>query len=87
MDDPIRKTAVIWNEFSDGIKLLLVEGDWSRFQGVYINAADSSDELQQELSSRLYDEEMVFAIPEVNRKEFAEEIRLGAEIVECGFLP
>lgn len=79
------KTAVIWNEF-DTIKYLVVDGDWSRFEGVFINSVDN-EELQNELSALVYDSDYQFAIPEVTKQEFANAIRDGAEIVECGFIP
>ncbi len=81
----ILKTAVIWNDF-ESIKYLLVKGDWSRFEGVFINSVDN-EELQKELSDMVYDSEYQFVIPNVSKQEFAEEIRQGAEIVECGFIP
>lgn len=85
MKTPIMKTAVIWNDF-ETIKFIIVDGDWSRFEGVFINSVNN-EELQTELSALVYDAKFNFAIPEVTKKEFAQEIRQGAEIVECGFIP
>ena len=45
--------------FCDGLEapfFFVVEEDWSRFHGVYINSTDSDDNLQSELSSRVYDD-------------------------------
>lgn len=50
------KTAVIFDSF-DELKLLVVEGDHSHLDGTYINSTTADPELEQELTSLVYDSE------------------------------
>lgn len=81
------KTAVIWDECFGKLKLLVVDGDWSRFEGVMINDEDSSRLLRDELSALVYDRDSEFSVPAVTREEFAWGICQGAKFVTCGIVP
>jgi hypothetical protein len=87
------KTAVIYNTI-EKIWYGVEEGDWTKFQDVYINQVSETgqqEELQKELNDLLYggegDNEGKLQLNTVDLKEFAEAIRAGALVVECGFLP
>jgi hypothetical protein len=79
------KTAVIWNELEQ-LRYVVIDGDWNRFQGVYINSVEEQD-LQDELVKLVYDGSGKELLPFVTIDVFAEAIREGAAVVECGFLP
>lgn len=79
------KTAIVWNEF-ESIKYCIVDGDWSEFEGTFING-QWRGKLQKKLSKLAYDDQCEFKLNIVSKQEFAQEIRRGAEIVECGFMP
>lgn len=76
------KSAVIWHE--DEVQLALVDGDWRKYQGIFVNAADN-DELENELSDLVYDENGDCMLKFITPEEFAEEVRAGAVVVVCGF--
>lgn len=80
------KSAVIWNEIED-LRYLVLDGDLSKFEGVYINSTNSDEELQRQLNDTIYNEEGLHRFKFVTLNEFAEAIRAGAVAVECGFLP
>ena len=81
------KTAVIWNEF-EVIKYLVMDGDLTRFQDIYINSVDDNEELQNDLSAIVYNQKTwEFEPEEVEIGVFAAAIRDGALVVECGFIP
>jgi len=76
------KTAVIYNEVEE-LKYLVVDGDWTRFQGIYINSSEDTDEL----SELIYDEYGRYRVEFTDLQGFAAAIRDGALVVQCGFLP
>ncbi|WP_417744735.1 hypothetical protein [Rosistilla oblonga] len=78
------KSALIWNDI-DELLYAVVDGDWSRFQTVYINGTDSID-LRKELERRVCGEEGEYLIKFCGIYEFTKAIRDGAVAVECGFL-
>ncbi len=85
------KTAVIFNIF-ERVEFFVVEGDWTRFQDVYINSVndcniENYEGLQAELQQLVYNYEGVYKIHPVENIVFAQAIRDGALIVECGFMP
>lgn len=81
------RSAVVWNECEGGLKYFVAEGNWQKFQGVYINSCDDNEELQQELNDKVYEEDGDYEIKFCSLDEFANAIRHGAFVVECGFLP
>lgn len=85
------KTIVIWNQFDYGVQYFVLDGDYSRFEGVFIGSTENQ-ELQEELIKLLYTEDGV----ETGKIEFLKKFptdlfykeRLGTVIViECGYLP
>jgi len=80
------QSAVIWNEI-ERLRFAVVEGDWSPFQGVYINDSSADNKVLDQLSSLVYGEEGQEIIEFCEIEEFAKAIKLGAVAVECGFLP
>jgi len=79
------KSAIIWNEF-ETISYFIVDEDWTRFQGVYINSL-KNEKLQKELGAKVYSEEGIFQPAKIDISDFVVEIREGAKLVECGFIP
>lgn len=80
------KTAIIWNEIED-LKYVVVDGDYTHLHGVYINMADNDPDKERELSGLVYDEEFCFKHQPLLLDAFADAIRDGAALIECGFLP
>jgi hypothetical protein len=77
------QSAVIWNEI-DQLRYAVVKGDWSRFQGVYINDSLANRELVDELTALVYSPEGQTLIKFCHIDIFAAAIREGACVVECG---
>jgi hypothetical protein len=85
------KTAVIFNTYEE-LVFFVVDGDWTRFQDVYINSIndcniENYEGLQAELQQLVYDHEGTYKIQPVENIVFAQELRDGALIVECGLMP
>lgn len=80
------KSAIVWNEFEE-LKYAVVDGDWTEFQDIYINGVDDNQELQDKLSSKVYNQDGKTIIDFCTIYDFANAIRLGAVVVECGFIP
>jgi hypothetical protein len=76
------KSALIWHE--DNVQLAIVDGDWRKYQGIFVNAADN-DKLESELSDLVYDEAGDCVLKFITPEEFAKEVRAGAAVVVCGF--
>lgn len=91
------QTAIIFNEFREGLKYICLQGDYTHFHGIYINLSgapdgvDLTDDEYQEvcnnLSEVLYDKAGNFVNEQLTLQEFVEKIREGAELIECGFIP
>jgi len=76
------KTAVITHN-QEECELFVVDGDWTRFNGIYVNNADS--ELADELGQLLYPEPSYELFQEpCSLEEFAAAIRDGAPVIMCG---
>lgn len=82
------KTAVIWNEI-ETLRYAVMSGDYRKYHGVYANMLEP-DGFQpkgefENLADQMLEDfsEMIFC----SITEFAEAIRDGAHVVECGFLP
>jgi len=77
------KTAVIWH-YEESVRFLVVEDDWRRFDGLYINT-DGPPDLEEELLALMWDTERNQLIPFVEKEEFAEAVRNGAWLIVGGF--
>ena len=78
------KTAIIFSEVPESVYYLVLDGDYSRFNNVYINSEDSTDEAKDEMYSILYPEHRL--VHEVSLEEFRLAIVDGAFLIEAGFL-
>lgn len=90
----VNKTIVIWNQFENGIQYFVLDGDYSRFNKIFIGEVDN-EELQDELADMLYTEDgedkgNIKFLDEFPTYVFYEEYNetLGSVIViECGYIP
>jgi hypothetical protein len=78
------KTAIIFNQFEEGISYHVINGDYSHLLNVYING-NAEQELINELNSLIFDEEGYSTKGKVSLDQFAEAISAGAKPIECGF--
>ncbi len=88
------RTVVIWDNCGqEPLQFFVVEGDWSKYDRLYINTYTEKtaegkklDRLLKELSGFMYGFEgnMLQSLS----KEFPiDEVKAGARVVVCGFLP
>ncbi len=77
------KTAVIWTNISGDNRFHVLDGDLTRFADVFLNARDN----HQVSQLRVELQEFWGRVPRlpVTLEEFAEAIRDGASVVECGY--
>lgn len=78
------KTVAFYSNQEEA-KILLLDGDMSRFDKVYINVGNSS--LQDELNDILFDRvtgELVSQ--EISCEEAAKELKNDAKLIMCGFI-
>lgn len=80
------KTAIIWNEIEQ-IKYTVLDGDYRKYHMVYINSTDSDEQLINELDSIFFTETGVCKVNFISIDQFADSIRNGAFLIECGFIP
>lgn len=83
-------SAVIWNDFEQ-LRFFVADGDWSKFEGVYINMHDDEN-LVTTLYDLVYKADGVefgdyYKVKFITIKEFEEAIKDGAIAVSCGFAP
>lgn len=78
------KTAIIFNEVPENVSYLIIDGDYSRFNNVYINSENSTDEAQDDMYSVLFPEHKL--VTGVSLEEFRLAIVDGAFLIEAGFL-
>jgi len=76
------KTAVIWIE--DGPQYFVANGDWTRFNDIIIGE-DTGEALEDELNELIFDANGDYKIKFITLEEFAQAIRDGAQVIECGF--
>jgi hypothetical protein len=84
------RTVVIYETFTDPIIFLVIEGDVTRFDGLYINAVGNDEALQDEFCYMLYDElsGAETKLLKDARKTFPiDEVKNGASVIVAGFLP
>jgi hypothetical protein len=51
-DKPLMKTLIIYNDLTEPLQFLLVEGDYSRFNGIIVNSCDTNDTVDEFLAWR-----------------------------------
>lgn len=84
------RTVLIYNMYDLGLKFYVVDGDWSRFEGVYINEFSNDKDrqnLQSEFCDLMYDRESGEDHFTALDKFPVEAVREGASVVITGFLP
>jgi len=81
------KTVVIYNQVSEGLGFFIVDGDQSKFDGIYINEAGADNTLQDELSDLLLLDEEPYYKHDLLLKFPTQEVKDGAIVIICGFLP
>lgn len=79
------RTAIIYNNGPYSIRYALVEGDWSRFQGVYINQGKNVA-LEDDLCSNIYNDCGESEIKFIKLYEFIQCIRYGVVVIQCGII-
>jgi hypothetical protein len=88
------KTVVIWDRMGqEPIQYFVVSGDWSKFNNLYINTyTDKTPEgkrqacLLKDLTDLVYNESGTML--QTLLSDFPiEEVKAGAKVIVCGFLP
>ena len=80
------KTAIIFSEFPESIRFIVLEGDLSHLHETYING-DSDEDKQDELLQLMYNEDYKEEkFTEYDISEFRQVIMDGAKLIECGFI-
>lgn len=80
------KTVFIYDQMEANLEFFTVDGDYSRFDGAYVNSMNTPDELARELSAFLYDGKGTRLHATVDKFP-VEDVRNGAQVVVIGFLP
>lgn len=83
-------TVIIYETFIDPIVFLVVAGDATRFDKMFVNAVGNDEALQDEFCNMLYDQVSgePTAILKNARTEFpVDEVKNGAKVIVAGFLP
>ena len=80
------KTCIIWNEIDD-LKYLVLDGDYRKYHNAYINDTNSNENLEEELTDIIFNSNGEYKVSFISIDEFAEEIKNGASLIECGFIP
>jgi hypothetical protein len=77
------KTAIIYNQFEEGISYHVINGDYSHLHSVYVNGDE--EEKEDQLLEIIQDSEGYATKGKVSLDQFAEAISAGAKLIECGF--
>lgn len=80
------QTVVIWDEADGNIKFVVLDGDYSRFDRVYINSVEAPEDLSSALCDMFYDEAGNTKI-ELSTTFPADAVRAGAMVIVAEFLP
>lgn len=80
------KTVVIWDSVDADIKFFVVDRDLSHLDRKYVNDADNSEEIDDEISNLMYNADGHMCI-EITNNFPVEAVRQGAKVIVCGFLP
>lgn len=78
------QTVVIWGDYDGSINFRLLEGDYSRFDRVYVN---TTDEGASELADLMYidDNEGTERFPKLDSFPY-EAVHSGAVVIVCGIV-
>lgn len=77
------KTAVVFAD-PERVLLLVVNGDWRKYDGVWVNSGE--DALEDQLTEAVYDHDTgKLKVEPIGPQGFATAIREGAPVVVCGF--
>lgn len=77
------KTAIIYNQFEEGISYHVISGDFSHLHKIYVNGGE--EEKENQLLEIIQDPEGYATKGKVSLKQFAKAISAGAKLIECGF--
>lgn len=81
------KTVLIYEQFGvNPLSFLVLKGDHTYLDGVYINATDCDEKLQEKLSKIIYDKDGQER-HKMRTKFPTKAVREGAKVAICGFLP
>lgn len=79
------KTVLIYDQFGqEPIKFAVLDGDYSRFNGAYVNSCDGNGD---ELGDLLYPDDTGVCAVEFVDAFPVDAVKEGAIVVVCGFLP
>lgn len=77
------KTAIIYNQFEEGISYHVIDGDYSHLHNVYVNGGE--EEKEDQLLDIIQDSEGYATKGKVSLQQFSQAISAGAKLIECGF--
>lgn len=84
------KTVLIYDSCgTDPLRFAVVEGDWSKYQGLYINTWTKDKKLQkllEELYTKTWTEDGQCLL-DLTEEFPVDAVRSGANVVTIGFLP
>ena len=86
----MQKTVIIYETFTDPIVFIVVDGDVSHLDKVFVNNMTCERKLQDELCDMLYDVVSGDSTPLLNSAVQVfpvEEVKNGAKVITAGFLP
>lgn len=81
------RTVVIWDNYgAEPIRFFTVDRDLKHLNNKYVNSTDCDMKDWDEISSLVYDEEGKKVIDLL--EEFpVDEVKNGAQVIVCGFIP
>lgn len=77
------KTAIIFNQFEEGISYHVFDGDYRHLHNTYVNGGE--EEKEDQLTKIIQDSEGYATKGKVSLDQFSEAISAGAKLIECGF--
>lgn len=85
----MQRTVVIWDSCGEErLQFFVVEGrNIDHLNNKYINADSNTEAEQTEISSLVYDQVTFEQAISMSKKFPIEEVRAGASVIVCGFLP
>lgn len=89
------KTVLIYDQLDADLKFFVLDGDYTKFKGVYINQCSTGNKREQkaaekkqdELTNLLYDQNTGELLLPFLGEFPTEEVRNGAAVIVAGFLP
>lgn len=82
------KTIIIWDEGNCELKFFLLDGDHSKFNEIYINAAGVDIELESELTALIFTEEgslLIEPLPSFPDLKLLDPFT--TKVIVAGFIP